>query len=167
MWAALKGARETKTRLTVKFQLTFVEGSSRFCALLSFPREQRERPPQPTKRLRSALDSRNPVPCVARVSCARVSCAVSDWLAVLPRRMCPLSLLRPEAQRRARAPKWHACCERTVRAGISAAVCQRDTDTRRRATNPAVRREPPTSGPTALALSMSPVCAVASGRGGV
>ena len=62
MWAALKGARETKTRLTVKFQLTFVEGSSRFCALLSFPREQRERPPQPTKRLRSALDSRNPVP---------------------------------------------------------------------------------------------------------
>ena len=57
-------------------------------------------------------------------------------------------------------------CERTVRAGNSAAVCQRDTDTRRRATNPAVRREPPTSGPTALALSMSPVCAVASGRGG-
>ena len=109
--------------------------------------------------------------------CARVSCAVSDWLAVLPRRMCPLSLLRPEAQRRARAPKWHACCERTVRAGNSAAVCQRDTDTRRRATNPAVRTEvlssqpgsvtePPTSGPTALALSMSPVCAVASGRGG-
>ena len=48
MWAALKGARETTTRLTVQFQLTFVEGSSRFCALLSFPREQRERPPQPT-----------------------------------------------------------------------------------------------------------------------
>ena len=73
---------------------------------------------------------------------------------------------RAEAQRRARAPKWHACCERTVCTGSSAAVCQRDTDTRRRATNPAVRTEPPTSGPTALALSMSPVCAVASGRGG-
>ena len=48
MWAALKGARETTPRLTVQFQLTFVEGSSYFFALLSFPREQRERPPQPT-----------------------------------------------------------------------------------------------------------------------
>ncbi len=68
MWAALKGARETTTRLTVQSQLTFVEGSSRFCALLSFPREQRERPPQPTKRLRSALESR----CHARLMRARL-----------------------------------------------------------------------------------------------
>ena len=43
-------------------QVTFVEGSSRFCVLLSSAREQGRRPTQPTKRLRSALGSRNPVP---------------------------------------------------------------------------------------------------------
>ena len=34
MWAALEGARKTRTRRTGKFQVTFVEGSSRFCVLL-------------------------------------------------------------------------------------------------------------------------------------
>ena len=62
MWAALKGARKTRTRRNGKFQVTFVEGSSRFWVLLSSAHAQGQRPTQPTKRLRSALGSRNPVP---------------------------------------------------------------------------------------------------------
>jgi hypothetical protein len=183
--------------------------SSRFCALLSPARAQRQRPPQSTKGLRSALGSRNPLPFPT------LSLSYGHTLPRASRSARPAGSRhgpqRPDP-RRGRGPPGGggARCPRRARRGLDRRggpalghpARRRRADPRRdrvgrgeRAERPApegparqgalrVRRDAlslaragPLSradasggllpgGPRASALWMSPVCAVASGRGG-